>query len=154
MNEPKNNFRKVLIINPRFQYRMMIHALTLGAFIVGVLYGANYYLFYNLAQTGIQLGLPATHPYFQFLEQQNLLMNWIFLITAGVVLSVILLWGAVISHRIAGPVYRICKHLQTMAETKKVSEVSFRKNDYFPELADSLNSYLKKSGSSSWPKND
>lgn len=47
--------------------------------------------------------------------------------------------GILFSHRIAGPVYRINKQLQNDVKAQNMNLVTFRKKDFFPELAGSYN---------------
>ena len=60
---------------------------------------------------------------------------------AIVVTAILLIGGLYISHRIAGPIYRMQKELQDMSEEKPVElrAIQFRKKDYFPELAETFN---------------
>ena len=137
------DFRKQFIINPRFQYRMIGNVMVLVGIIVGVLYLADLFLFYRLNETGKNIGLPPEHVYFLFINQQKVLMNWIFLATASAVTMLAFAWGLLHSNRIAGPIYRLCKHLREITERNVVEDVNFRKNDYFPELADSVNLFFR-----------
>jgi signal transduction histidine kinase len=43
------------------------------------------------------------------------------------------------SHKIAGPLYKMQKHLKLIREGNNTHKLFFRKGDYFPELADDLN---------------
>lgn len=153
MKKP-SNFRRQFIINPRFQYRMIGNSMILGAIIVGVLYLANVYLFYRLQETGKNIGLPPEHVYFMFINQQKILMNWIFFVTASVVGVVVFVWSLVNSNRIAGPIYRLCKHLRELTEKNTVDDVNFRKDDYFPELADSINLFFRQQRNKDRPSDD
>lgn len=62
-------------------------------------------------------------------------------------LLMIIIFGLFISHKMAGPVYRIKKTLREVADGKvSVSEVKFslRKRDELKDLVDSLNDFLDK----------
>ena len=43
------------------------------------------------------------------------------------------------SHKIAGPLYKLQKHLRLLREGEHPGKLFFRKGDYFPELADDIN---------------
>jgi len=70
-------------------------------------------------------------------------MNLIFIFTAVVVVVFIAVFGILLSHRIAGPLYRLHRHMSEIGQGKIQSEVSFRKGDYFQELAGSFNEQLR-----------
>lgn len=44
-----------------------------------------------------------------------------------------------ISHKIAGPLYKLRKYLQAIKTDNSLGRLFFRKGDYFPELADDFN---------------
>jgi hypothetical protein len=78
----------------------------------------------------------------QFIEQRNNL--FIYLITVQIVFTllmiVICLW---ISHRIAGPMFKLTKYLAELREGKDVGKLCFREGDYFPEVADEINKTIE-----------
>ena len=53
------------------------------------------------------------------------------------------LYGVILSHRIAGPLYRLNRHMLRVAKGDEMGEVSFRKGDFFIELSDSYNAQYK-----------
>jgi signal transduction histidine kinase len=63
-----------------------------------------------------------------------------YLLIAGL-LSIILASVSILfySHRIAGPMYRLHKHLQDMIKGDYKERLRFRKNDEFKHLADAIN---------------
>ncbi len=48
-----------------------------------------------------------------------------------------------LSHRFAGPVYRLRKSMQSISEGKSPEKIKFRKNDFWQELADDYNEMLE-----------
>jgi signal transduction histidine kinase len=52
--------------------------------------------------------------------------------------------GLMISHKIAGPLYRLRFDLDNMAEQGTLSKVNFRDKDYFIELEKSFNNLAEK----------
>ena len=52
--------------------------------------------------------------------------------------------GFVISHRIAGPLYRFNNHLNKIAETGEFGPIKFRDGDFFIELTESFNKAIKR----------
>lgn len=135
--------RKVILINRSFQLNIIAHFIGLATFAIGAFYAANAWFFYKLAELGHELQLPADHVFFQFVNAQKLQMNWIFLTVSLLVVAVLSVGGALLSHKVAGPVYRLCQHLKGINEGHTVKDLSFRKGDYFSEIADHINPVLK-----------
>lgn len=52
--------------------------------------------------------------------------------------------GLVISHRIAGPVYRLGRHMEGLNAGKPITAIRFRKDDHFPEIAEEYNKLLER----------
>jgi hypothetical protein len=143
-SEGKGYKRKVLLINPNFQLRFMAFMVGVSLVAISIFYFANHFFFNEFVQQGKDLGLPADHSFFEFIGEQRARMTVIFAVTALIEFFFISLAGLFISHRIAGPLYRLHKYLSDIASGKDVGKVSFRKKDFFPELADATNKALKK----------
>ena len=99
-------------------------------------------MFQVFTNQGKVLGLPVDHVYFEFISQQSSFVNTLFIVAAVTVFCVLMLIGIILSHRIAGPLYRLEKHLDYMGETGERRELRFRKDDFFPEVASALNRFL------------
>jgi nitrogen fixation/metabolism regulation signal transduction histidine kinase len=54
-----------------------------------------------------------------------------------------LLYGFWLTNRIAGPLFRLERHMDEVAKGNIDSEISFRKNDYGYELAEAFNTVVK-----------
>lgn len=134
--------RRVMLINPRFQLSFMAMMIGLAFAAIGIFFLANNHFFQKFNQQGKALGLPGDHVYFQFIAEQQGEMNVIFGITAGVTFVLMGVIGLIMSHRVAGPMYRLKKHLTSVADGETLADVNFRKNDYFPEVADAYNKQL------------
>jgi len=137
MKNKTTNSRKVLLINPRFQLTFLGFTAALAGLVIATIYGANFYFFTKFYRLGVELKLPTDHVFFQFLHQQKNTMMTVFGVTSAVVFVTLTVLGLVFSHRIAGPLYRMQRHLQETAGRPK--PVQFRKRDFFPELADAYN---------------
>jgi nitrogen fixation/metabolism regulation signal transduction histidine kinase len=55
----------------------------------------------------------------------------------------ILALGLILTNRIAGPLYRMKKHLEAVGRGETLSDISFRKNDYFGEVLAPYNQVIK-----------
>lgn len=137
--------RGILLINRRFQITFLV-LLTLGALgILGISFGAKYYFVNQMVTLGKEVPLPPDHVYFQFIHQQQVALNAILLLTALVTLGFIFTYGLLFSNWIAGPIYRVCKELNSAKTWKDLDEINLRKKDYFQELADAINSLNSRS---------
>lgn len=131
--------RKVLLINPKFQLSFLAFVLGMATLVVGIFYSANVYFFSRFNEMGKRLGLTPDHVFFQFINEQAHTMNWIFGVTSLVCFVALVVGGLVLSHWVAGPIHRLMRHMSEISEGKSVTEVKFRKHDYFPELAEAFN---------------
>jgi len=142
MKNPPNK-RSRFLINPGFQLSVIRQMLALTGVVIAIFYGAIYYHFWSLEQQGLSLGLPATHVFFDFLAEQRRTMDLIFLVTSMAALLAIVGFGLFLSHRVAGPLFRLKQYLDSQGpDVPAHTPLKFREGDYFPEVADSVNSRL------------
>lgn len=138
-----DNNRKSFLINPPFQLSIVGWFLALAVVLILVFYLANWYFFYNFSEQARSMGIEDGHVFFLFLKEQQLFMNKIF-IFAGIVATLILSIGGIyLSHKVAGPLYRLTKHLEQNS-LKDAKSVTFRKGDYFMEVKDAFNEFIKR----------
>jgi hypothetical protein len=133
------NQRKVYLINPDFQLKITGYFILLAVINIAVFYGCVYYFFDIFQSKGIEIGLPKNHVFFMFIEDQMTQMNSVFIIMAILTAVILLIAGVLISHRIAGPMYRLNQDLRMMAEKKELRSLRFRKKDFFQEIPDAFN---------------
>ena len=91
---------------------------------------------------GKQLGLPKESQFFKFITHQKDKFTNIFLVTSLLSSLVLIIFGILLSHKIAGPVYRMTEDLKEMIKNKETKEVHFRKGDFFIELTETFNNFL------------
>ncbi len=132
---------KIYLINPAFQGRFMLQVAAIGIVCLTIIYLANAYFFHSLMEQGLALDLPKDHVYFMLLNEQQSLMNTIFLSVAIILIVVLGVWGLLFSHRIAGPIYRITKTLGEAKDTN-ISPIRIRKKDFFQEIPESINQFV------------
>ncbi len=136
----KNRKFKNYLIYPQFQWNfiLLIMGISLVAPVIMLVFQLN--LFRTQIQSGQMMNLPETHPYFVFynlFQNQSLL---IFAIAVAISFVISFLLGLVLSHRVAGPIIKLKKHFDLVAEDEKNDgPVVFRENDYFKEVAESYN---------------
>lgn len=139
----KNNKRKIYLINPKFQLTFGCWNIIISLTVIGVLYLANFSFFWTFYEKGRALGLPSDHIFFQFISRQESLLNIIYLATSAVVFLILVVTSIILSHKVAGPLYRLNKHMEGITQSgQPIQDVKFRKGDFFPELATSFNAMI------------
>lgn len=132
--------RNRFLVMPGFQFKFMGYIICFAVFGVVVLYASNYLYFERLVTEGEELGLASDHIYFEFIEQQKSMLNVTFLSVSAIVFGGLIIAGLALSHKIAGPVYRIKSHLEHIREHgESPGKLKFRDHDFFPEVADLVN---------------
>ena len=139
----KKNERKNYLIDPTFQ-------LTIVGIFIGISLIVNLIYFYSMNisfeeffNLGKQIGLPKESEFFKFIGHQKNQFTKIFLTTSLLSSAILIIFGILLSHKIAGPVYRITEDLKSMIKDKKIKEVHFRKGDFFIELTETFNNFLE-----------
>lgn len=146
MDTPNNKGRrKVLLINPAFQLRVL--AFFGGISVVTILsfFAANRYFFSAFMNKGRALGLSSDHVFFQFIADQQHTMDIVTLAISISIMTFLFISGLILSHRVAGPLYKLTKHLNEIKDGKPAELISFRKNDYFQELVTAINGVIRRS---------
>ena len=131
--------RKVLLINPSFQFRFMAWMGGLAVAVIMVFHLSHLWFFYQLRDQAKLAGLPADHTLFQFISDRQSEMDSILFMTFAVVIVLVATIGLVLSHKIAGPMYRLRKHFEACARDGKIKEFNFRQGDYFQEVPEAYN---------------
>ena len=135
------NRRKAFLINPKFQINVIAKVIILALVNNLIFFSAVRYFFKDLQGTALNIGLPKTHIFFTFIEGQYNDLLWLILIASFISFLLIVFFGILISHKIAGPLYRLSQDLIDMSEKNYVKEVIFRKGDYFQELKEAINTF-------------
>lgn len=136
--------RKKILINPKFQFAFMGYMVVTAMVMIGIFYGANAYFIDEFREMGRSVGLAPDHVFFEFLSEQDRKLTLFFGVSAGVAFLSLCLAGLFMSHRVAGPLYRLQRYMQDIKDGKDVGDVKFRKRDFFPELADGMNDVMRR----------
>ena len=136
---PQN--RRTILINKEFQIKFIIYTLLPGVLIQLSLWLSLEYALNVMIKKGEAANLPSDHFYYQLISEQLGLMKTIFAVTGILSFLIICIWALFISHKIAGPFFRLTNMLKNKDENLK--NVKFRPGDFFPEVADALSDYLK-----------
>lgn len=137
----KRNF----FVKPNFQKHFIIYVMSMTLISLALFYISQQVFFHQFFQSGEQLGLPAGHPYYQLLKDQQAGLTKIFFITAVLIAFFILFSALFFSHRIAGPLYRLEIFFREAHKNPELMKhpLSFRKNDFFQELPKSINEFIQ-----------
>jgi hypothetical protein len=136
--------RRRLLIYPSFQLTLVAinFALLIGAFAAIAIQASRSYA--KLREMGASMQLPSDDAYYKFIEfQANTLYGYL----AVALVLVFVLSGFLtlfISHRLAGPLIRLRRQFEHMAETGKIEKISFRKGDFFSDLPPIMNRALER----------
>ncbi|MBN2754038.1 MAG: methyl-accepting chemotaxis protein [Candidatus Goldbacteria bacterium] len=136
--ETKGYKRKIYIVDKKFQYKFVLMLLF---FILITVFTVSFTTFYVIWQNVIEE--------FFFVPEASKKLGDIYIKTTEllilplIVLSVVsCIAGILISHRIAGPVYRMKKVAEEIAKGNLCVSVKFRKSDELHGLADSMNAMI------------
>lgn len=134
--------RKTLLINPRFQLDFIGKILGLLFVMIAILAVVLNWQYSPLVTQIENLELVAHHPLVIELNVFKKMMIVSSILTAASLFFICCAAGLLISHKVAGPLHRLKKHLMRMRDLKEITPLNFRKNDYFSEIADDFNSFL------------
>jgi hypothetical protein len=135
--------RKSYFPNPRLQFQIIFAANVL-ALISTTLMAMLMFLADLHAQSCVsvlQLA-PGQGALRQSLVEQERNLLQIVLLVAFVQFVLFNLIAVIFSHRIAGPLYRLQRHLKAVAADGEPSDVRFRKGDLYQELAEACNELM------------
>jgi methyl-accepting chemotaxis protein len=136
----KPNQRRIVLIDHRFQLRMAA-SFVLLQILLTALFAAGLYIFMD---SELHADLASAHASYRSLSQILLpivLTLAVFSVTLSIVLTSIFV--VVISHKIAGPMYRFRTVLESLSHRRFESHVKIRPDDQLGELALSLERAIK-----------
>ena len=143
---PQQKFkRRQYIVDPGFQYGLIRKIAMLAGLMVAMSFAFLALVHYLYGD--IQLELIQPDPFgmsegVKTVEETKTLTGLLWPVLAAclfVTLVVAFLYGLCISHRMAGPVFRLRRILTEMAEGELRGDVRIRKKDNFHPLADKIN---------------
>jgi methyl-accepting chemotaxis protein len=139
---PQPNRRKTYLINPRFQWRFIGFMAAVSLLAIAVLFVSNILFFRDMEQAALSVGLTTDNPYFDFLNEQKSALYRLYFLVSAVAFVLMVGLGILYSHRIAGPLHNLGNKMQRIANGEDLSEVKFRRNDQFRDLAESFNAMI------------
>ncbi len=131
--------RKIYLINPKFQFRLSLFASFL-VFITGLIYPFTIYALLSAISANFALKNPEIALYYS--DKRDLLI--LLLIGLHFGFAILSFFGCIFfSHKIAGPLFKLQKHLRLIREGFSPGKLFFRKGDYFQDIADDLNDTIE-----------
>ena len=137
----KFNMRRAKFINTPVQNKTLTLVFLAAIVPVAIVSVCLYYLIFNMLAW--QLGIPEIIAYNLVPVARK--VNIILLVSLPVALFFIWFAALELSHRIAGPIYRLEKELTDRLEGKKTGPIQLREKDELKQLADKINSLMERS---------
>lgn len=142
--------RRRFIINPRFQFRFAFYICTWVLAVSSVFPLLLNQVFSLLAEQLV--AMPGGPEMEQILGTRRELLIGVYLLE-GLFLVTVFGLSIFLSHRIAGPLYKLNEFFKEGARTGALKpDLHFRKTDHFQELAESYNAMVESVTRSSGPK--
>lgn len=132
--QPAQQFqRKTILIKKKLQYRYMA-LIFLSVLIAFLVVGLD--LIWTISK------VVNDHPMIQPLLEDMLNMVPLFMIKVAMYMAIVLIMSAVVSHRMAGPIYKFEKSCAIVASGDLTHRVYLRKGDQLDELQDHFNKMM------------
>lgn len=126
--------RSIFVINPKFQYKFSIFICSI-VFLSCLIYPLTIYDVYDQI-ISLQPSLSGK------LEESRSMLLIILAAIQFSILGIIFVLSIFMSHKIAGPMYKMTNYLKNIQKGEKVEVLTFRNGDNFQEVAEQLNSTL------------
>lgn len=136
----KRRLRNFLIY-PRFQLGLFAVQTVVIVLIFAIVEFENSTAFARMAKMGADVGIPADNAYFDFVADQAhgfLVHTALAFLAALVISSCVTLY---LSFRLAGPIYRLRKHMRQIADqgADGLEPLRFRNGDFYSDLPATVN---------------
>ena len=135
------------LIKPKFQIAITSYVFIFYLVISCFFYLSNYTLIEKMKQFGLDAKLEANSSYFSYISMLQEYSNYYFLLIFSAGLIAVITFGLTISHRIAGPIYKIEKVLTALNNSDNLKgenfEIKLRKKDFFQNLAVLINKLIQ-----------
>lgn len=133
---------KNIIIDGKFQFKLLSYFVGLFFLTTICLYSTTFLFFWRLKSKALNVGIPENHVFFKFLENQKYDLDMLFIGLAILNFIILITVGFIISHRVAGPIYKLKKYLQSM--NSESENFKLRSTDFFKELEPIMNEFKNK----------
>jgi methyl-accepting chemotaxis protein len=138
MDAPHNYKRKIFIINKKYQFRYLFIIISTMLISMASVYFTVFYVIWNKVIDEFFFVPEASKKLADIFVQTSQL-----LVIPVILLAVIFTFaGIILSHRVAGPIFRVERVANELAKGNLDIKIKFRKGDELHELADSLNDMI------------
>jgi len=135
--------RLKFFINKKFQLQFLLFVLAPILLSAVAMFICKELMYQEKVAMGQRMGLPAEHGYFELLKYHQSIENQMIIIAFAVTALIFVVWSLLVSHRIAGPIYRFTETLKAAKPNEKLKPIQFRPNDFFQEIPQTFNEFLK-----------
>lgn len=126
--------RSIFVVNPKFQYKFSLVVCSL-VLICSMIYPLR---IYDIFEQIFALNPDMAEKIKSNRDQLLLFLGIMQLAILGIVFVITIF----ISHKIAGPMYKLKTYLTNIKNGGEVTPLYFRKGDYFSEIADDVNDFI------------
>ena len=142
-HRPKHFWNRKYIINPKFQFNLIIPCIVFTFFIFIAFYAVNYFYLWKF-YCNHDLSAIQNEANVEVLLKEYFFALNIFFISSGLLtLTLLIVGGIIFTHKVAGPMYRLRRHMLDVASGKTQNQIYFRKSDHFHDIAKAYNEQLK-----------
>jgi signal transduction histidine kinase len=136
----KNNKRRKKYLGSAFQKKMLFLVFVAAVIPAAIIAVCMYYLIFSMLAWQMVIPEAIAYNLMPVLKKVNLV------IALSVPIILVLLWlvALELSHRVAGPLYRMEKELDEIISGAKKGPLKLRKKDEFKILADKINKLIAK----------
>lgn len=127
--------RSVFLINPRFQYKFSFILISF-VLLSTIIYP---FVIFDLFERIIQLQPDKAADVAG--ARNDLLV--VLAVVEAVILGFLFIFSIFVSHKIAGPMYKLKNHLRALREGAELKPLFFRNGDYFKDVAEEVNLTLE-----------
>jgi len=147
------NRRRILLINPKFQFIFVLYSLLIAVTVSVTLFFGVESLFDKILFSSEFRNYDQSNELLKFIEQQKLMFYSYFIyFSVGLCIALSVL-GAFVSHKIAGPVYRLVQYIKNLETGESKDPLKFRSLDLFQEIPEVVNSFVEKNKPASEKRN-
>lgn len=141
----ENRLFKNYLIYPSFQWRLISFIMLICMITPISLYIFQFMAFQDLLAEGKNVNLPDTHPYFVFMLKYQSSLYKILLYSFAASFALAFIFGILVTHKVAGPLVKMRNCFNEIADKAQPDqEITFRKGDFFHDLAEAYNKRFKK----------
>lgn len=127
--------RKIYLINPKFQIQLSLYVCAL-VFITSLIYPFTVYQLLDTIIAHFSIKNPEIAMHYS--KKRDLLIYFLLGLHLG--FTCLTFFACVFfSHKIAGPLYKLQKHLRAIREGLNPGKLFFRKGDFFQDVAEDIN---------------